>query len=150
MAVFHKILVPTDFSAHSGEAIKVAAAMSRALNIPMNLLAVFQPPSAPILDGALLPMPIDVATDVARTNSQLQEAEQAALGAGAIAVSSSLRQGDALDEILAHAREEHVDLIVMGTHGRTGLSHAFLGSVAERVVRTAPCAVLTVHAHPQA
>lgn len=150
MPVFHKILVPTDFSAHSGEAIKVAAAMSHALNIPVNLLAVFQPASAPILDGALLPMPIDVANDVARTNSQLQEAEQAALGAGATAVSSSLRQGDALDEILAHAREEHADLIVMGTQGRTGLSHALLGSVAEKVVRTAPCAVLTVHAKPEA
>lgn len=150
MPVFHKILVPTDFSAHSGEAIKVAAALSQSLNIPLTLLAVFQPASAPLLDGALLPLPLDIATDVARINSQLQEAERAAREAGAAAVASSLRQGDAVDEILAHAQEDHADLIVMGTHGRGGLAHMLLGSVAEKVVRQSPCAVLTVHAKPAA
>jgi len=52
--------------------------------------------------------------------------------------------GNPPHEIVEHARIEHVDLIVMGTHGRTGVTHAFLGSVAERVVRTAGCPVLTV------
>jgi universal stress protein A len=52
--------------------------------------------------------------------------------------------GDPLSEIVDYARTEHINLIVMGTHGRTGVSHLFLGSVAERVVRTAPCPVLTV------
>jgi nucleotide-binding universal stress UspA family protein len=57
---------------------------------------------------------------------------------------ASIRTGDPLFEIVEHARTGHVDLIVMGTHGRTGVSHLFLGSVAERVVRTATCPVLTV------
>jgi nucleotide-binding universal stress UspA family protein len=146
MTTFHKILVPTDFSAHSGEAIKIAAAMSHAMHAPLVLLSVYQPPSMPLLDGAVLPLPLDVGTEVARVNSQLQEAEQAATQAGAVGVSSSLRQGGAVDEILAHAKEEGIDLIVMGTHGRTGLKHALLGSVAEKIVRRSPCAVLTVHA----
>jgi nucleotide-binding universal stress UspA family protein len=149
MAPFHKILVPTDFSAHSGEAIRIAAAMSHAMHSPLVLLAVYQPPSMPLPDGAVLPIPMDVGVDVARANSQLQEAELAATAAGAIAVSSSLRQGGAVDEILAHAKEEGIDLIVMGTHGRTGLKHVLLGSVAEKIVRHSPCAVLTVHAPPQ-
>ena len=144
--IFHKILVPTDFSAHSSQAIKIGAALSKALHAPLVLLSVYQPPSSPLLDGALLPMPLDVGVDVARLNSHLQEAEQAAAQAGAVAVSSSLRQGGVVDEILAHAEEAGVDLIVMGTHGRTGIKHALLGSVAEKVVRLSKCAVLTVHA----
>jgi nucleotide-binding universal stress UspA family protein len=61
-----------------------------------------------------------------------------------------LRQGGAVDEILAHAKEAGADLIVMGTHGRTGLSHLLMGSVAERVLRTAHCPVLTVKAREEA
>jgi nucleotide-binding universal stress UspA family protein len=146
MAPFRKILVPTDFSVHSGEAIKIAAAMSQAMQAPLVLLFVYQPMSSTLLDGALLPMPLDVGTDVARANSQLQEAERAATAAGAVGVSSSLRQGGAVHEILAHAKEEGIDLIVMGTHGRTGLKHVLIGSVAEKIVRQSPCAVLTVRA----
>ena len=56
--------------------------------------------------------------------------------------------GDPVSTIIRVAEEEHVDLIVMGTHGRTGLAHALLGSVAEKVVRKAPCPVLTVR-HPE-
>jgi len=60
-------------------------------------------------------------------------------------VHSVLRQGSAWSEINAAAKEEKADLVVMGTHGRHGLARALLGSVAEKVVRTAPCPVLTVH-----
>ena len=55
-----------------------------------------------------------------------------------------VRYGYAYREIVRHAKEQNVDLIVVGTHGRTGLTHLFLGSVAEKVVRNAPCPVLTV------
>jgi nucleotide-binding universal stress UspA family protein len=60
-------------------------------------------------------------------------------------VNGVLRQGPAWSEIAAAATEMRADLIVIGTHGRRGLAHALLGSVAEKVVRTAPCPVLTVH-----
>ena len=55
-----------------------------------------------------------------------------------------LRAGAAADEIVKAAADEHADLLVMGTHGRNGLERFFLGSVADRVIRTAPCPVLTV------
>ena len=59
-------------------------------------------------------------------------------------VEYSVRWGDAIDAINSHARDHAIDLIVIATHGRTGLSHALLGSVAERIVREAPCPVLTI------
>ena len=63
-------------------------------------------------------------------------------------VTTSVREGQAFVEIVALARDETTDLIVMGTHGRTGLAHMLIGSTAERVVRMAPCPVLTVK-HPE-
>ena len=60
---------------------------------------------------------------------------------------SIFAEGLPADEILRAARRARADLIVMGTHGRAGLSRVFMGSVAERVVRESPCAVLTVRAH---
>jgi nucleotide-binding universal stress UspA family protein len=60
-----------------------------------------------------------------------------------------MRSDDPVDEIVTYARTTGVDLIVMGTHGRSGLSHMLIGSVAEKVVRTAPCPVLTVHKAPK-
>jgi nucleotide-binding universal stress UspA family protein len=64
-------------------------------------------------------------------------------------VTTEARIGDVAETILEIAREQKVDLIVMGTHGRHGLAHLMLGSVAERVLRDAPCPVLTTHAEPQ-
>lgn len=63
-------------------------------------------------------------------------------------VSAVQRTGKAFLEILAVARQEQTDMIVMGTHGRTGLHHMLIGSTAEKVVRMAPCSVLTVR-HPE-
>ena len=63
-----------------------------------------------------------------------------------VQVDGMLRQGSAWSEIAAAATETHAGLVVIGTHGRRGLAHALLGSVAEKVVRTAPCPVLTVRA----
>ena len=60
-------------------------------------------------------------------------------------VQGVLRQGPAWSEINATAKDTHADLVIMGTHGRHGLARALLGSVAEKVVRTAPCPVLTLH-----
>jgi universal stress protein A len=65
---------------------------------------------------------------------------------GAARVETRLLQGFAAGEIVAYAKDTHSDLIVMGTHGRSGPKHLLLGSVAERVVRTAACPVLTVRA----
>ncbi len=125
--------------------MRVAADLSKAFAAPVQVLAVYQPPVVPLVpEGALFPLPVDVAADVARVNTRLLEEAKRATEAGAIEVTSALRQGVPFAEIIANAREGEFDLIVMGTHGRTGLKHALLGSVAEKVVRKAPCAVLTV------
>lgn len=148
MTPFTKILVPTDFSPHSAEALKVAAGLSRAFQAPLRLLSVYQPMIVPVVpEGVLFPLAMDMADDVARSNTRLQELERAATAAGAVEVSSALRQGAAFEQIIAQAIEDGADVIVMGTHGRTGLKHVLLGSVAEKVMREAPCAVLTVRAH---
>lgn len=145
MPPFRKILVPTDFSTHSTEALRVAADLSKAFGAPVQVLAVYQPPVVPLVpEGALFPLPVDVAADVSRVNTRLLEDARQLTEAGALGVTSALRQGAPFAEIIANAREGDFDLIVMGTHGRTGLKHALLGSVAEKVVRKAPCAVLTV------
>ena len=62
-------------------------------------------------------------------------------------VRSRVLWGDAVTEILRHAREEHSDLLVVGTHGRSGVARLVLGSVAERVARQSPCPVLVAHDH---
>ena len=65
-----------------------------------------------------------------------------------VAIHPDVAEGIPAEEILRAARDKDVDLIVMGTHGRTGLAHVFMGSIAEKVVRRAPCPVLTVR-HPE-
>lgn len=147
MAPFHKILVSTDFSPHSAEAVQVAAAMSKLCDAPLMIVTVYQLPIIPLVpEGALFPRPEDMVVDFERINKKLAEVAVEATAAGAIAVTTSLLQGAPFAEIIARARDGGFDLIVMGTHGRTGLKHALLGSVAEKVVRKAPCAVLTVRA----
>jgi nucleotide-binding universal stress UspA family protein len=145
MQPFHKILVPTDFSACSDEALRVAAQLSRTFNAPLTVMTVYQPVMVPVVpEGVLFPLPLELEGDVERVTERLRQVELDAAAAGAGEVRSSLRQGAPFDEIIASAREGGFDLIVMGTHGHSGLKHALLGSVAEKVVRKAPCAVLTV------
>ena len=145
MQPFHKILVPTDFSPHSAEAIRVAASLSRTFDAPLTVMTVYQPAVVPMVpDGVMFPLPVDLEGEVQQMKAKLHELEREATAAGADAVSSELRQGAPFDEIIANAKEGNFDLIVMGTHGHTGLKHMLLGSVTEKVVREAPCAVLTV------
>ena len=81
---------------------------------------------------------------MAATHKLLEESAARATSSGAVGVEAKLVEGVPFKEIISFARAGNYDLIVMGTHGRSGLKHALLGSVAEKVVRKAPCAVLTV------
>lgn len=145
MQPFHKILVPTDFSPHSHEAIRVAAELSRTFAAPLTVMTVYQPLIAPMVpEGVMFPLPVDLEGDVERVKERLHQVEREATAAGAGTVTCELRQGAPFEEILASAGEGSYDLIVMGTHGHSGLKHALLGSTSEKVVRKAPCAVLTV------
>lgn len=120
-----EILLPTDFSAAAEAAVVVATAMARESGARLHLVHVVPPATDPSLGSEQL-------TGLGRQ-----------LGTG-LAVELALLTGRAAQEITAYARDKGIDLIVMSTHGRTGVSRALLGSVAEAVVRLSPCLVLTV------
>lgn len=121
------ILLPTDFSAVSDTAAKVATALARETGARLHLVHVVPP-----------------ATDPSRGAEQLTQLGR--LIGKDLLVESALLSGRAAREITKYARDKGIDLIVISTHGRTGVSRALLGSVAEAVVRLSPCFVLTVPA----
>jgi nucleotide-binding universal stress UspA family protein len=141
-----RILVPIDFSAHSEFALRYAAALASRVGASVELLHVVEDPIATNVWGSetVLPDLTEVRAElVADAERRLLEFQDKAERQG-VAVLTTVRMGPTAHTILEHAREAHVDLIVMGTHGRTGVAHLFMGSVAERVLRHAHCPVLTV------
>ena len=90
-------------------------------------------------------LPPSYVEDETQEVKKMLDAEQKAPWTEGIVVKTALRHGPPFVEIIKYAKENGVDMIVMGTHGRSGLAHMMLGSVAEKVVRKAPCPVLTVH-----
>ena len=135
------ILVPTDLSEGAEQALDYACELARTLGAQIHLLNVIGIPAlgVPELGVALTASMIDELV-VGNQDAMDRLAQSRSTQMGQVMV----RTGDARDVINQTAKELGVDLIVMGTHGRRGISRALLGSVAENVVRTAPCAVLTV------
>ena len=144
---FTRILVPTDFSAPSEGALATAKDLAVRFGASLHLVHVLEDPyavaaySAEAL-GYLPPGIRDSWQHEAEKhlNALLTPAERAQF----MATNTVLFSGSAAREIVDHAQNNHIDLIVMGTHGRGGVAHLLLGSVTERVVRTATCPVLTV------
>jgi universal stress protein A len=150
MNAFRKILVPTDFSAAAEAATFIAGDLSHRFEAPLTIVYVFERTVYPLRDEYVLFTTEQLDRMFAEFNQRLAGARQQALDARAIEVTTRLLHGWATGEITSFASEGGFDLIVMGTHGRRGIKHLVLGSVAERVVRTAPCAVLTVRAPERA
>ena len=143
MSLFNKILLPTDFSDHANEALRYATQLAQTHAASLCLvhaydLLPYALPDGPIMDERQLE------TVRVAFQKQLEQLRQAAEARGIARVETQLLQGPASSEIVRVASEQHFDLIVMGTHGRTGLSHLLIGSVTEKVVRRAPCPVLTI------
>lgn len=145
MHPIRKILVPVDFSANAKEALAWAADLARRYDAAVTLAHVYQPISMTLPDGFVLssaPALVDLLNQLDRALADARrDLTDVAPG---IKVDTQLLQGVPFAEIVRFAREGGYDLVVMGTHGRTGLKHALLGSVAEKVVRKAPCPVLTI------
>jgi universal stress protein A len=141
--VIARILVPVDFSAHSDRALRYATSLASRLGATVELLHVVEDP---FVSGAwsseihVPNLPELLENQIAAARGRLAELKAVA-GAR---VGTTVLSGQPAHTIIAHATAGGFDLIVMGTHGRTGLSHVFMGSVAERVVRRAPCPVLTL------
>ncbi len=145
MMQVNRILVATDFSEHSEKAVEAAAFLAKIHGASIDLvhaLAVPWPVLTPY-DVALPAIYLDDARQSARRSLQATVEKVQAEG---VEVQSHLSDAPPAEAIIAAAKALESDLIVMGTHGYTGLKHALLGSVAERTLRTAPCAVLTVKA----
>jgi len=132
------ILHPTDFSERSMLAFRLACALARDYGARLTVLHVAQPPTASAIEGVLIPAPT---RDLQPLREQLQHLRPED---PKVLVEHHLIEGDAVTEILHVAGETKCDVIAMGTHGRTGLDRLLMGSVAEQVVRTASCPVLTV------
>jgi nucleotide-binding universal stress UspA family protein len=141
---FHKILVPTDFSADAARAVRVASELSRRYLAPLTLIHIYDPVAYPWPDGYMMYTPGQLSQMWAEFERRLTQAQKDALDAGAVRPKTRLLQGLTATEIVRFARDEGDDLIVMGTHGRTGVGRVLFGSVAARVVQTAECPVLTV------
>jgi nucleotide-binding universal stress UspA family protein len=140
-----RILVPTDFSEASQAAVRYALDLARMLGARVTLLHAYAWPVYPASpDGAaFIPSPSALAELVRAAEADMRELVGRLAEAGVVLDSRTVA-GPAPDAILKMARDEAFDLIVMGTHGRTGLRHLLLGSVAERVVRAAGAPVLTI------
>jgi nucleotide-binding universal stress UspA family protein len=144
MAPFRKILVPVDFSPHSEEALRVALTMARAFDASVTVATVFQPPIYALPEGAFIALPTVFADATIAATKNLEDLAEKARATSTIPITTKMLDGVPFHAIIGFARSDDFDLIVMGTHGRTGIRHALIGSVAEKVVRKAPCAVLTI------
>jgi nucleotide-binding universal stress UspA family protein len=144
-----RILIPTDFSKFSKVALEYAAALAEKFGSELFLLHVAQNL------GVMIPDMVNVMPPILPPEEQMTAAVREALGRiikesqlERFKVSPEVRQGTPFYEIIQLAKEKNIDLIVMGTHGHSGLVHVLMGSVTEKVVRKAPCPVLTVR-HPE-
>jgi nucleotide-binding universal stress UspA family protein len=141
-ALPHHILVPHDFSDTAQNALTYAIELAVKLGARITVLHAYEIPTYGYADG--LALTSEIIEDIQRSSEDGLRSVVATAKREGLEVNAVLRQGPAWSEIDRVASESKVDLIVMGTHGRQGLSRALLGSVAEKVVRTAPCPVLTV------
>jgi nucleotide-binding universal stress UspA family protein len=140
-----RILHPSDFSRASGVAFKKAVELAKSDRAELLLVHVMSP-IAPIAgEGYVSPKMYEdiAASSRAWAQKQLDRLLAKAKTSG-VRAKGYVLEGVAHDQIARVARSRHADLIVMGTHGRSGLAKLFLGSVAGRVVAAAPCPVLTV------
>jgi nucleotide-binding universal stress UspA family protein len=147
MQTFKRILVPVDFSPCSRLALEQASVLAYSLNATIDLLHVWQPPpvvapEAMIGTGSNNPGLVQIAKQQAET--AMGDFVKRARDTGTRIEGARVEPGDPARTIVDEAERGNYDLIAMGTHGRTGLAHLLLGSVAEKVVRRSSRPVMTV------
>jgi universal stress protein A len=149
MNTISHILVPTDFSACSDQAIAFARKLGCDLSAVVHLLHVMEEPF--ITPGSYQ---VHLPDTPARREARYTQARRwlgrtaTALNDIGVRTTTEVRSGRPVDEILKAATDYGADMILMGTHGRSGLAHLLAGSVAEAVLRTSSCPVLTVREQP--
>jgi nucleotide-binding universal stress UspA family protein len=145
MSRIRRVLHPTDFSRASTAAFKRAVEMAKSNHAELLLVHVMVPAVPLMGDGYVSPKVYEdlEAAAQAAAQKQLRKLVEKAKQAGA-RVKGLLLEGVAHERIAQAARSRKADLVVIGTHGRTGFAKLFLGSVASRVLAVSPCPVLTV------
>jgi nucleotide-binding universal stress UspA family protein len=141
--MFKKILCPVDFSKFTSEVVTYAASMAKQYGAELHMLHVipnltyFTPYESFLTPENLVAMEKNIQDEVDRDFGRI-------LSRVDIDAKKVVRTGVAFVEIIDYAKSEGMDLIVMGTHGRSGIEHILIGNVAEKVVRKSPCPVMTI------
>lgn len=141
MSVFDNILVATDFSQTSRDAVQQAVEIAASLGSALTILHVWEVPAYAYGDALSAE---DLLTPFRDRAGARLEAELDEVRAKVPKVTGLLKTGMTVDEILDAVRETGCDIVILGTHGRRGISRALLGSVAENVVRASPVPVMTI------
>ena len=148
MIVLKKILVATDFSEAADAALSYGRAMARAFGARLHVIHVVDDMYLRLGGDAYAAVLPELQQDVERQARQQLEALLIDNDPRPLPTDLIIREGAAAAEIVKYAKDDDIDLIVVGTHGRSAVAHLLMGSVAERIVRTASCPVLTVR-HPE-
>ena len=136
-----KILVPTDFTSHSEKAVDYAAGLARSFGASLLLLHVIEPFTYTVSDTVQV---TDHYAALRTIAEPMMKNLEDGLGKKGLRATGLIVKGTPYLEIVKKARQEGADMIILSTHGHSGLRHLLIGSVAERVVRLAHCPVLTV------
>jgi len=142
MIIVDSILHPSDFSDNSAQALRYARALSDLLNAKLHIVNIAQDNAT--ATSIEVGLPQDQETKLTRIADGMMARHLERNGIAADEVLTVSLTGDPHEEIVNYAKRHNIGMIVMGTHGRRKITQIIMGSVAERVVRNAPCPVLTV------
>ena len=147
MSDYRTFIVPYDFSVHARAALFAATDLAKRLSADLHLIHVVEPPPYAYgagMGGAAVPSSIDMTEIHEQATKSLRDVVDGIRDFPG-KIEPHVVEGSGIANVICEFAEElGADLLVMGTHGRTGLAHVFLGSVAERTLRSAPCPVLTI------
>jgi universal stress protein A len=141
--MFKKILYPVDFSEYTDEILEYAVAVAKKFDGELHLLHVipnlnyFTPYESFLTPENLVAVEQSIVGEVNRDLAKITKKID-------IPVKEAIRTGITFVEIIDYVKTENIDLVIMGTHGRSGIEHVLIGSVAEKIVRKAPCPVMTI------
>ncbi len=142
--MFHikKIMVPTDLTSHSTYVMRYAAKLAEQFGAEIHLVHVVEPVPVVYYEAAMFTE--ESAAKLVETARKLMHKMPESPWSTGTKVVHEVMEGAPITQIVNYAKEHGIDLIVAGTHGRTGVGHLLLGSLAEKIVRMAPCPVLTI------
>jgi nucleotide-binding universal stress UspA family protein len=144
VSIFNHILVPIDFSPSSSAAIELALGMANQFDAQLTLVHVWELPIYPYME--MLTSSIDVTAAIEKAANESLTSLLGEIQSRLPRTQGLLKMGVPSEQIVNALAESKADLLIMGTHGRRGVVHALMGSVAEKLVRISPVPVLTVRA----